>query len=158
MMSSKIAISMGGNIGCVEDNFYIAVEALCRAGISMINVSPVFSTAPVDCPPGTPDFHNATLTACCTMAPLELLDLCKQLEYAAGRPECYPRNAPRPLDLDIILYGDLVFEHDRLQIPHPRALERRFVLEPLAAIAPEWIFPTTGLTVKQHFERLSMNR
>lgn len=154
MIQKQIALSLGGNIGNVEDNFRNAVRTLRNLGFGNLQISPFFKTTAVDCPEGSPDFHNAALTATCTLEPLALLDLCKKLESAAGRPALYERNSPRQLDLDIILYADLMFLDERLQIPHPRATERRFVLEPLATIAPNWIFPNTGLTVKQHLERL----
>lgn len=155
MRQKQIALSLGGNIGNVEDNFRNVVSTLKSYGFSNLRISPSFKTVAVGCPEGSPDFKNVALTAVCTLEPLALLDLCKKLESAAGRPLLYERNSPRPLDLDIILYADLILQHERLQIPHPRATERRFVLEPLSTIAPDWVFPTTGLSVKQHLELLS---
>lgn len=154
MIQKQIALSLGGNIGNVEDNFRNVVSKFRDFGFLNLQISPLFQTVAVDCPEGTPDFQNAALTATCTLEPLELLDLCKKFERAAGRPTSHERNSSRPLDLDIILYDDLIFQHERIQIPHPRATERRFVLEPLAIIAPNWIFPNTGLTVKQHLAQL----
>lgn len=153
-MPVTIALALGGNDGDVRANFKNAVSALAEAGIRDITMSPVRVTAPVDCPPGSPDFLNAALTGQCGMAPLELLELCQRLERAAGRPAHSPRNSPRPLDIDIILYGDLVCSDERLRVPHPRASGRDFVLGPLAEIAPDLVFPDSGLSVRELLERL----
>jgi 2-amino-4-hydroxy-6-hydroxymethyldihydropteridine diphosphokinase len=153
-MSIVIALALGGNAGDVRINFENAVAALGAAGIRDIMMSSVRVTAPVDCPPGSPDFFNAALTGLCDISPLELLDLCKRLEHAAGRALNYPRNSPRPLDIDIILYGDLIYSDERLTVPHPRAAEREFVLGPLAEIAPELVFPDSGLSVGELLGRL----
>lgn len=153
-MPVTIALALGGNDGDVRANFKNAVSALAEAGIREITMSPVRVTAPADCPPGSPDFLNAALTGQCDMAPFELLELCQRLERAAGRPAHYPRNSPRPLDIDIILYGDLVCSDERLTVPHPRASGRDFVLGPLAEIAPDLVFPDSGLSVRELLARL----
>ena len=153
-MAVTIALALGGNSGDVRTHFDQALSALSNAGISDIRMSSVHATAPVDCPPGSPDFLNAALTGYCGIPPLELLALCKELERKAGRPAHYQLNSPRPLDIDIILYGNLVYSDDRLTILHPRAVVRRFVLEPLAEIAPELVFPDSGLTVRELAGRL----
>ncbi|NCB32157.1 MAG: 2-amino-4-hydroxy-6-hydroxymethyldihydropteridine diphosphokinase, partial [Clostridia bacterium] len=120
-MRVMVALALGGNSGDVRAHFDRALSALEAAGVSGIRMSSIHVTAPVDCPPGSADFLNAALTGYCSIPPLELLALCKELERKAGRPAHYPPNSPRPLDIDIILYGDLVYSDDRLTIPHPRA-------------------------------------
>ena len=84
----------------------------------------------------------------------ELLKLCQQLERAAGRPEIHSSCEARTLDCDIIIFGDTVSDSPALTLPHPRAKMRRFVLEPLAEIAPDWRFPDSGTTVLQELGSL----
>lgn len=85
-----------------------------------------------------------------------MLGLCKALEHEAGRrrPPRTPRWGPRPLDVDIVLWGDRVSDRPELTLPHPRLRERRFVLEPLAEIAPDLRVPPDGVTVRELLERL----
>lgn len=154
-MSEIIALALGGNCGDVCGNFETALAKLADGGIRNITMSPLYVTEPVDCPPGSPDFYNAALTGYCGLPPLELLALCKRIEREAGRPEHYPVNSPRPLDIDIILYGNLIYSDEKLTIPHPRAAEREFVLKPLADIAPDLIFPDTGQTVSDLLKKLN---
>ncbi len=142
-----VALAFGGNVGQVDDNFAMAVAALAPSGLTNIRISGYYRTAPVNCPPGSPDFLNAALTALCPLAPLELLHLCQSIEQTAGRPAEHGFNTPRPLDIDLILYGDLIYRDEELTLPHPRAAIRRFVLEPLAEIAPDWKFPDSNRTV-----------
>ena len=85
----------------------------------------------------------------------ELVAVCQKLERAAGRPERHSSREARTLDIDIILFGDAVSAAPELTLPHPRARKRRFVLEPLAEIAPDWRFPDTGNTILQEFQRIS---
>lgn len=136
---TKIALAIGGNIGDSEQLFLQSVNILAQNGVENIRVSPVIVTEPVDCPPGTPPFKNAAITAAWNGSPHELLQLCQKIEIALGRPKEHGRNHPRTVDLDIITFDDLKINSPNLVIPHPRAAQRRFVLEPLAAIAPDWM-------------------
>lgn len=95
-----------------------------------------------------PDFLNAVVTGRTALAPDSLLALCRRLEEEAGRRRTVP-GGPRTLDLDIVLFGDLVVETPSLTIPHPRFRERSFVLAPLAEIAGGWVDPVTGRTVEE---------
>ncbi len=153
-MPEIIALALGGNCGDVCAGFEAAIAKLAAAGIREIRTSTVHATAPVDCPPGSPDFLNMALTGLCDLPPRELLTLCKRLEREAGRLEQYPVNSPRPLDIDIILYGNLIYSDERLTIPHPRAAARAFVLAPLAEIAPGMVFPDSGQTVLELLQKL----
>ncbi len=153
-MSEIIALALGGNCGDVRANFEAAIAKLAAAGIREIRTSTVHATAPVDCPPGSPDFLNMALTGLCELPPRELLALCKRLEHEAGRPEHYPVNSPRPLDIDIILYGDIIYSDEKLTIPHSRAAGRAFVLAPLAEIAPDTVFPDSGQTVLELLQKI----
>ena len=109
-------------------------------------LSPIYLTAPVDGPPQD-DYLNAVATGWTSLTPLALLALLKQLEAEAGRNPAGERNGPRPLDLDILLYGELRIDRPELIVPHPRLTERRFVLAPLADLLPARVVPGTGKTV-----------
>ncbi len=145
----KIAISLGANLGNAAETIREAAARLESSGVRHCRLSSLIRTAPVDCAPGTPDFLNAALTGEWSGSPEDLLRLCQDLEVAAGRPRQHGINQSRPLDLDIILFGGTVLRTPELTIPHPRARRRRFVLEPLAEIAPDWCFPEDGMPIKR---------
>ncbi len=151
---AEIALSVGGNVGDVKQNIYNAIEELKWQGVINIKLSSFYETEPVNCPDNSPNFINAAIIAKTQLSPQELLLLCKKIESISGRAEKYERNSPRPLDLDIILYDDLILNTENLVIPHKEAINRMFVLEPLAEIAKDLIFPTTNLSVKEHLEIL----
>ncbi|MBK9088722.1 MAG: 2-amino-4-hydroxy-6-hydroxymethyldihydropteridine diphosphokinase [Holophagales bacterium] len=97
--------------------------------------------------PPQPDFLNAVATGRTLLAPLDLLRLLQDLETEAGRIPGSETNGPRPLDLDLLLYGDRRIDLPELVVPHPRLGERRFVLAPLADLVPDLVVPGTGRTV-----------
>ena len=138
---TKVALALGGNQGDVPQHFSDAIAKLERNGLSNISCSSCYVTSPVDCQEGAPDFVNGALTGEWDGAPDELLALCKRLEREAGRPEEYERNSDRPLDLDIVLFGDEAYTSERLTIPHKEMDKRLFVLEPLAEVAPDMLHP-----------------
>jgi 2-amino-4-hydroxy-6-hydroxymethyldihydropteridine diphosphokinase len=146
---NKIAIALGGNLGDSKTIFCSAVSELSKGGVENIKKSALFHSKPENCPPDSPDFTNAALIGEWAGSPEKLLKLCQQIEISAGRPTKHDFNAPRLLDLDIILFGSKIISSPTLQIPHPRATSRLFVLEPLAEIASDWIFPGINKTVKQ---------
>lgn len=150
----KIAVALGGNLGDAAANFRFALSRLREGGVENILFSSLFHSKPENCPPGSPDFTNAAATGEWAGSPQELLNLCQRIEIAAGRPREHDFNAPRPLDLDIILFGNEIINAPGLQIPHPRAAGRLFVLKPLAELAPGWIFPDSGKTVRQTLKSL----
>lgn len=151
---TETALSLGGNTGNVRDTFRKALKALEHAGMENIRLSSLYSTSPVDCEPGTPDFINAALTGNWNGTVKELRELCKFLETEAGRPEKHPRYASRPLDIDIIFFGTEQYSDEELIIPHKEAEKRLFVLIPLAETAGNWIFPGKNRTVAQLTENL----
>src|SRR5690606_14827201 len=104
-------------------------------------------TAPVGVDEPQPDFLNTVAIGRTRLRPRALLDALLGIEHALGRTRAY-RLAPRVIDLDLILYGHAVVDEPGLQVPHPRFRERLFVLEPLAALAPDWVDPVTGQTVR----------
>ena len=98
-------------------------------------------------PIAQPDFLNTALVGVTSLAPLELLRLGKNLEALAGRRPG-PTGGPRPLDVDLLLFGDRAIQGVDLVVPHPRLRERRFVLAPLAELAPDWAVPPDGATIR----------
>lgn len=112
-------------------------------------LSPVYETDPVGCPPGSPAFLNAVLEIETSLDPATLLARLAACEQQLGRPARRATNAPRPLDLDLLYAGDTSLDLPDLTVPHPRLAQRRFVLQPLAAIRPQLILPGQSLTVTQ---------
>ncbi len=133
-----------------------AVDALRRGGLTHIQVGKLCRTAPVDCVPGTPDFFNSALTGLWTGSAESLLALCQQIERQLGRPTQHSSHEARSIDLDILLFGHLELRTPQLTLPHPRLCQRRFALQPLASIAPDWFIPGTipPATVAQALARL----
>ena len=138
-------ISMGSNLGNRRANLEFGIEALRQAGILPGRISPLFETEPVGYR-DQPWFLNLALEIKTSLKPLDLLRLCQEIEVSRGRSRPFT-GAPRTLDLDILLYGDLVLDTSELTIPHPRMTERRFVLQPLAEIAPHRIHPLRNKTI-----------
>jgi 2-amino-4-hydroxy-6-hydroxymethyldihydropteridine diphosphokinase len=143
---SRVAVALGTNLGNREQTLRDASAAL-RAHIDDLRVSAFHDTAPVGLI-DQPRFLNAAATGVTALAPRDLLDALLEIERRFGRVRSIP-NAPRTLDLDLILYADLILEEAGLVVPHPRFRERRFVLRPLAEIAAEWIDPVTGMTIAE---------
>lgn len=141
-----MALALGGNLGPVESTFRDALRQL-EAVLGPLRVAPFYRTAAVS-PIPQPDYLNTAAVGATALPPHEVLALAKRLERAAGRRPG-PRFGPRPLDIDLLLWGDLVLEDPELTLPHPRLRERRFVLEPLADIAPDWRVPPDGRTVAE---------
>ena len=152
-------IGMGSNLGDRAALLEAARERLVAAeGIRWVRMSAVRETAPVGGPVGEPEdgplggpYLNAACLVLTRLQPRELLELCQAIEIELGRERSH-RNAPRTLDLDLLLYGDLQLEEPSLIIPHPRLLARGFVLEPLAEIAPGRRHPGTGKALREHWE------
>ena len=135
-------IGLGANLGDAAAAMKRAVHALRRLPhTQLVRCSPVYKTSPLDTDNGREvaadgnDYLNAVAALSTYLTPLALLDELQQIEQAAGRERPY-RNAPRTLDLDLLLYGNERIETARLSVPHPRMAQRAFVLVPLANIAP----------------------
>lgn len=150
----KIAILLGANGGNEESFLDFAAEKLRAAGMKNIRRSTVYRTAPINCVPGTPDFFNQALTGEWEKSAVQLLSLTQSIELAAGRPVDHASNEARVLDCDIILFDESVVDLPQLQIPHPRAKSRAFVLIPLAEIAGNWRFPD-GESVAEAAEKVT---
>ena len=137
----KAVISLGANIGDPKAQMDIAV-ALLRQALEVTAVSEYFSTKPVS-DIEQPDYLNAICIAESELPALDLLAVLHGIEKSLGR-ERLERWGPRTIDLDLIQYGSLLSSADELTLPHPRAHERRFVLEPWHSIDPEAILLTHG--------------
>jgi len=145
-----LGANLGADLSATLTQAALSVEAM--PGTSVVALSSVWRSAPVDA--DGPDFLNAVAALDTRLAPLELLDALQAIEQAHGRERPY-RHAPRTLDLDLLLYADLVFDTPRLTLPHPRLGERAFVLLPLLEIAPELAHLALGQGWRdQRIERL----
>lgn len=141
------AIALGSNLGDSQQILLDAVTAIQNTPqIELVAVSKWHKTKPVG--PPQPDYLNGCMTIKTSLTPEKLLQTLLEIEQKFGR-ERKVRWGARTLDLDLILYNDLILDTPKLQIPHPRMRERAFVLVPLAEIAPDWIEPVTQLTVAQ---------
>jgi 2-amino-4-hydroxy-6-hydroxymethyldihydropteridine diphosphokinase len=136
-------IALGSNLGDREQTLRSAVAALRQLG-SVDAVSSFYETAPIGITE-QPDFLNAVIALRTTLPPQELLTALLHIEQRHGRDRgaSLPKG-PRTLDLDLLTYGDTLIETPMLTLPHPSLAERRFVLEPLAEIAPQWRHPVSG--------------
>lgn len=148
---ARAYLGLGSNLGDRRAHLQHAVRALARHG-TLLARSPIIETQPVDCPYGG-TFLNACVCLDTDLAPRDLLGAAQRIERERGR-RGDARNAPRTLDIDLLLVDDLCLAERRLVLPHPRMCERRFVLEPLVAIAPRAVHPLMRLTARQLLERL----
>ena len=144
-------LGLGSNLGDREQNLARATDLLAQR-VKIDSMSSLYVTEPVDYK-DQPLFLNAVCRIRTSLAPEELLGLAKRIEAAMGRKPSFV-NGPRPIDIDILFYGDLVVNIPRLVIPHPRVQERAFVLVPLAEIASRLVHPVTGQTVGEMVGRL----
>jgi 2-amino-4-hydroxy-6-hydroxymethyldihydropteridine diphosphokinase len=150
---STAYIGLGANLGDAPAALRAAVRAIAALPATrVLRCSALYRSAPVDA--AGPDYHNAVVAVQTALPPHGLLAALQAIEAAAGRERPY-RNAPRTLDLDILLLGGQVLDTPALTVPHPRLRERAFVLLPLAEIAPEHVHPAWLAAVQdQHIERL----
>ena len=149
-----VAFGLGGNLGSrgeIETALRLALDRL-RASIDGLRVASLYRGAAVSDIP-QPDFLNTAAVGTTMLAPEALLAIAKTLELEAGRRPG-PRLGPRPLDVDLLLYGDLTSHRPELTLPHPRLAERRFVLAPLAEVAPDLPIPALASTPAELLRRL----
>jgi 2-amino-4-hydroxy-6-hydroxymethyldihydropteridine diphosphokinase len=146
-----IFVALGSNLGNSREILNNAMTRLQEFSTTPLLKSSLIATAPVDCPPGSPMFLNAVLglTARADETPESLLAKLQWLEKEFGRQPKEILNEPRPLDLDLLAFGNEVRATRALTLPHPRAHLREFVLRPLAQIAPDFVFPGQVKTVVQ---------
>jgi 2-amino-4-hydroxy-6-hydroxymethyldihydropteridine diphosphokinase len=146
----KAVIALGANIGNPQENLDLAI-ALLREATEVLRVSSYYTTAPVG-GPEQPEYRNAVCIIESELPAMDLLSLLHGIEKSLGR-ERIERWGPRTIDLDLIQYGGLLSKADELALPHPRAHERRFVLQPWFEIEPDAILLTHG-PIKDLLEQL----
>ena len=144
-------IALGSNLGDRGDALMTAVKKLDAVdGVEVRKISQFILTAPVGGPEDQPKYINAAVEIETSLSPAELLTTLHEIECELGRNRAAEQRwGPRTCDLDILLMGETVMETDELTIPHPRMHERRFVLEPLAQIAPDAVHPKLGKTIDE---------
>lgn len=149
-----VLVGLGGNVGDVAGAFHTALTSLGRVrGLSLQDVSAYSATRAVDTTSDSSNYLNAAALFETSLPPVVLLDLLQDQEAKAGRVRD-GRWGPRPLDLDLLFYGDQVIESEDLIVPHPAAWYRRFVLDSAVKIAPHFVHPMKRLTLQELRERL----
>ncbi len=151
MQHSLAYLSLGSNLGDSAAILAAAVSRLQHLSTEPIAQSSLWQTTPVDCPPGSPLFLNAVvaLRVQAGETPESLLAQLQALEIEFGRRPKVVLNEPRPLDLDLLSFGQEVRHTPQLVLPHPRARVRRFVLQPWSELAPDLVLPGETLSVGQ---------
>ncbi len=134
-------LGLGSNVGDSSAHLKAAIELLRQRGVEVEAVSSAYVTEPVGEVLDQPDFLNAAVRIRTELEPEALLDLCKAVEAERGRALDAPRHSPRPLDVDLLLLGDLELKTERLTLPHREVTTRRFVLAPLLELDAELTLP-----------------
>lgn len=134
-------LGLGSNVGDSAGHLRAAIELLGSRGVEVEAVSSAYLTEPVGEVLDQPDFLNAAVRIATGLEPEQLLDACKAVEAERGRAFDAPRHSPRPLDVDLLLLGEIELRSERLTLPHPEVGSRRFVLAPLLELDPELTLP-----------------
>jgi 2-amino-4-hydroxy-6-hydroxymethyldihydropteridine diphosphokinase len=134
-------LGLGSNVGDSAGHLRAAIELLGERGVEVEVVSSAYATEPVGEILDQPEFLNAAIRIRTELEPDQLLDVCKAVEAERGRAFDTPRHSPRPLDVDLLLLGDLELQTERLTLPHREVTNRRFVLAPLLELDPELALP-----------------
>jgi 2-amino-4-hydroxy-6-hydroxymethyldihydropteridine diphosphokinase len=151
-----VYISLGSNVGDRDMHLKRALERLAAEDIRIVRTSALYETQPRDLPDQA-WFLNQVVEIETSLLPMQLLGRTQKIERALGRIPTRPKG-PRVIDLDILFYADTVIATPGLEIPHPRLADRRFVLEPLAELAPELRHPQTGHTVREMLAQVANQR
>jgi 2-amino-4-hydroxy-6-hydroxymethyldihydropteridine diphosphokinase len=146
----RFYLAFGSNLGDRLAHLRYARSEVMRLTTSgSLEAAGLYQSDPVDCPPGSAPFLNTVVGGTTTLSAERILISTQAIEAAAGRPKTVIRNAPRCLDIDLLLLDDLMMDTNTLTIPHPRLHLRRFVLEPLAELAPDLVIPGIGISVSK---------
>jgi 2-amino-4-hydroxy-6-hydroxymethyldihydropteridine diphosphokinase len=146
-LAKTIYLSLGSNLGDRRANLARAVQLLNASGVRVLRVSSIFETEPMYLV-AQPRFLNQVVEAETALFPRQLLSTARGIEKTVGRKPG-TQNGPRVIDIDIVLFAKSVLNFPGLVVPHPRMAERRFVLEPLAELAPDLRHPVTRRTVRE---------
>lgn len=156
-MASRVGIALGSNLGDRAANLWAAInvlKALCLPHED-VKIAPFYQTQPRLCPPGSPEFLNTVIEISVDGEARALMAKTQALEIRLGRVPATERNAPRVIDIDLLYFGNELIHDGDLVIPHPGIRERRFVLRPLADIAPKLVLPGCVETVAGMLANLS---
>jgi 2-amino-4-hydroxy-6-hydroxymethyldihydropteridine diphosphokinase len=148
-------LGLGSNLGERRAHLQAAVRALFAAGVDVLASSSTYDTDPVGELPDQPSFLNACLRVRTELEPLALLDTVKRLERELGRRPDGTRHGPRPIDIDVLLLGELELRHERMVLPHEQLLTRRFVLIPALELDFELSVPS-GARLADALARLGL--
>ncbi len=155
-MATRVGIALGANLGQRLTNIRMARDML-RGLVDLESLylqAPIYQSQPVDCASDAPDFFNTVIEIDYIGEPYDLLKMTQAVEFRLGREAVYEQNAPRVIDVDILYFGSGVINEEILTIPHPRMLERRFVLQPLNDIRANLILPGDTVTISKHHRDL----
>jgi 2-amino-4-hydroxy-6-hydroxymethyldihydropteridine diphosphokinase len=148
-----IYLALGSNLGDRRANLERARDLLLSADLEVTRASSIYETEPRDVP-DQPWFLNQVLEARTTLFPRQLLRLAQKIEREMGRKRIVAKG-PRVIDIDILFYAGSILKTETLEIPHPRIAQRRFVLEPIAELAPDLRHPVTRQTMREMLSRVS---
>jgi len=151
--TTKAFVSLGSNMGDRAGNLLLGVRGMLHAGLHVSCLSSIYETEPVDVIDQPPFLNIVAELHITIFSPEQILARLLRVEYALGRRREIERG-PRNIDLDLLLYGDEQRESEYLMLPHPRMHQRRFVLEPLAELAPQLLHPTIGKSIRQLLDEL----
>jgi 2-amino-4-hydroxy-6-hydroxymethyldihydropteridine diphosphokinase len=152
--ASKAYVALGSNLGDRAGNLLLAVRGVMEAAMVVTRASSIYETQPISAVEQPPFLNMVVELGNPLPAPEQVMARLLRIEYALGRIRDI-KDGPRTVDLDLLLYGDLKSDTEFLKLPHPRMHERRFVLEPLAEIAPHLMLPTLKITAAELLERLA---
>lgn len=147
-MNTELLLSLGSNLGDRLSNLAAAVDALNKREIFVKECSAIYETSPVDCPNDSPAFLNSVIKVETKFSLKKIINLVLEIEKNIGRNRS-TKNAPRVIDIDILLANNIISENENIIIPHPRMCERLFVLEPMREIAADFIHPILQKSIKQ---------
>ncbi|HWQ46383.1 MAG TPA: 2-amino-4-hydroxy-6-hydroxymethyldihydropteridine diphosphokinase [Longilinea sp.] len=150
-MTTSVYLGLGTNLGDRNANLKAAIQSI-TAGSQLLSCSPVYQTKPWGYS-DQPDFYNQVIKVQTSLTPLDLLENVKSIELAIGRQPSF-RYGPRLIDIDILLFGTVILDTPSLSIPHPRLIERAFMLIPLLELDPELVHPVTGVPFAQYLAKI----
>jgi len=159
MPLKRAFLALGSNMGDRQDNLDRAIAALEAEGVHIVRRSSIYETEPQELRE-QPWFLNMVIECETRLFPIQLVATTQRIERGLGRdrgPRAIPKG-PRPIDIDILLFGKALIDTPKLAIPHPRMLERRFVLEPLVEIAPSLRHPATRRLIKDELGKVSSQK